>query len=105
LEKYIGIAIEITDSNTVKHTTMRMKNGKAAGPGDIPIEFDVHGSVHHGNVYVQLKVQLDVHVFICIIYSYPFFSSTCFGCYLHPSSGWVQIANRRIKSTYKHMYI
>jgi hypothetical protein len=29
-------------------------------------EFDVHGSVHLGNVYVQLKVQLDVHVFICI---------------------------------------
>jgi hypothetical protein len=26
--------------------------------------FDVHGSVHLGNVYVQLKVQLDVHVFI-----------------------------------------
>jgi hypothetical protein len=32
-------------------------------------KFDVHGSVHLGNVYVQLKVQLDVHVFICIIYS------------------------------------
>jgi hypothetical protein len=32
-------------------------------------EFDVHGSVHLGNVYVQLKVQLDVHVFICILYS------------------------------------
>jgi hypothetical protein len=31
--------------------------------------FDVHGSIHHGNVYVQLKVQLDVHVFICILYS------------------------------------
>jgi hypothetical protein len=31
--------------------------------------FDVHGSVHHGNVYVQLMVQLDVHVFMCILYS------------------------------------
>jgi hypothetical protein len=31
--------------------------------------FDTHGSVHHGNVYGQLKVQLDVHVFICILYS------------------------------------
>jgi hypothetical protein len=27
-------------------------------------EFGVHGSVHLGNVYVQLKVQLDVHVFV-----------------------------------------
>jgi hypothetical protein len=34
--------------------------------------FDVHGSLHHGNVYVQLNVQLDVHVFICILYSSPF---------------------------------
>jgi hypothetical protein len=24
------------------------------------LQFDVHGSVHLGNVYVQLKVQLDV---------------------------------------------
>jgi len=29
--------IEI-DSNTVKQGIMRMKNGRAAGPGDIPIE-------------------------------------------------------------------
>jgi hypothetical protein len=33
------------------------------------IEFDVHGSVHHGNAYVQLKVQLDIHVFVCILFS------------------------------------
>jgi hypothetical protein len=31
--------------------------------------FYVHGSVYLGNVYVQFKVQLDVHVFICILYS------------------------------------
>jgi hypothetical protein len=31
--------------------------------------FDVHGSVRHGKVYVQLKVQLDVNVLICILYS------------------------------------
>jgi hypothetical protein len=31
--------------------------------------FDVHGSVHLGNVYVRLKVQLDAHGFICILYS------------------------------------
>jgi hypothetical protein len=31
--------------------------------------FDVHGSVHPGNVYVQLKVELDAHVCICILYS------------------------------------
>jgi hypothetical protein len=41
-------------------------------------KFNVHGSVHLGNVYVQLKVQLDVlfmySLFLCI------FSSTCFGC-------------------------
>jgi hypothetical protein len=30
--------------------------------------FTVHGSVHLGNEYVQLKVQLDV-LFICILYS------------------------------------
>jgi hypothetical protein len=24
-------------------------------------EFDVHGSVHPGNVYVRLRVQLDAH--------------------------------------------
>jgi hypothetical protein len=30
-------AIEI-DSKTIKQTIMRMKNGRAAGPGDIPIE-------------------------------------------------------------------
>jgi hypothetical protein len=34
-----------------------------------PFNFYVHGSVHHGNVYVQLKVKLDVYVFICILYS------------------------------------
>jgi hypothetical protein len=33
------------------------------------MEFDVHGSVHLGNVYVQSKVQLDVHEVISILYS------------------------------------
>jgi hypothetical protein len=37
-------------------------------------EFEVHGSVHLGNVYVQMKVQLDVHGFISILYSSLFFS-------------------------------
>jgi len=37
LEKYISNGIEI-DSNTVKHAIMRMKTGRTAGPGDIPIE-------------------------------------------------------------------
>jgi hypothetical protein len=36
LEKGIGNVIEI-DNNTVKHAIMRMKTGKAAGPGDVPI--------------------------------------------------------------------
>jgi hypothetical protein len=31
--------------------------------------FDVHGSVQLGNVYVRLRVQLDVHGFIGILYS------------------------------------
>jgi hypothetical protein len=31
--------------------------------------FDVHGSVHLGNVHVRLRVQLDTHGFICILYS------------------------------------
>jgi hypothetical protein len=31
-------------------------------------EFDIYGSVHHGNVCVQLKVLLDVHTFVCILY-------------------------------------
>jgi hypothetical protein len=34
--------------------------------------FNVHGSVQLGNVYVRLKVQLDLHGFICILYSYIF---------------------------------
>jgi hypothetical protein len=37
LEKGIDNVTEI-DSNTVKHVIMRMKPGRAAGPGDIPIE-------------------------------------------------------------------
>ena len=37
LEKGIGNVIE-TDSNTIKQAIKRMKNGRAAGPGDIPIE-------------------------------------------------------------------
>jgi hypothetical protein len=36
--------------------------------GNFSVGFGVHGSVHLGNVYVQLKVQLDV-LFICIHYS------------------------------------
>jgi hypothetical protein len=36
LEKDEGIAVEI-DSNTVKQAIMRMKNRRAAGPGDVPI--------------------------------------------------------------------
>jgi len=37
LQKGISNVIEI-DSNTVKPTIMRMKTGRAAGPGDIPME-------------------------------------------------------------------
>jgi len=37
LEKDIGNDIKI-DSNTVEQAIMRMKNRRAAGPGDIPIE-------------------------------------------------------------------
>ena len=37
LEKGVSNVIEI-DSNTVKHVRMRLKTGRAAGPGDIPIE-------------------------------------------------------------------
>jgi len=37
LEKGIGNVIEI-DNNTVKPTIMRLKTGRAAGPGDIPME-------------------------------------------------------------------
>ena len=37
LEKCRGNVIE-SDSNTVKQAILRMKNGRAAGPGDIPIE-------------------------------------------------------------------
>jgi hypothetical protein len=35
----------------------------AVGPG----KFDVRSSVHLGKVYVRLKVQTDVHVFVCIL--------------------------------------
>jgi hypothetical protein len=37
LKKSIGNIIK-TDSNTVKQAIMRMKNERAAGPGDFPIE-------------------------------------------------------------------
>ena len=37
MEKGIGNVIEI-DSNTVKHEIMRTRTGRAAGPGDIPID-------------------------------------------------------------------
>jgi hypothetical protein len=37
LEKDMGIAIEI-DNNTAMQAIMRIKNGRAAGPGVIPIE-------------------------------------------------------------------
>jgi hypothetical protein len=62
-------------------------------------EFDVHGSAHIGNVrvYVRLRAQLDVHGFICILYS-SIFCFTCFGCYLHPSSGAQTAA-------YSHRYV
>jgi hypothetical protein len=42
MEKDIGIDIEI-DSNTVKQAIMRLKNGRAADPGDIPIELKKSG--------------------------------------------------------------
>jgi hypothetical protein len=48
--------------------------------GDLKL-FDVHGSVHLGNI-VQFKVQLDVLFYVFFI-----LSCTCFGCYMHPSSG------------------
>jgi hypothetical protein len=38
LGKVTGEVIE-NDSNTVKQAIMRMKTGRAAGPGDIPIKF------------------------------------------------------------------
>jgi hypothetical protein len=31
-------------------------------------QFDVHGSVHLGNVYVRLNVQPHVHAYVCILY-------------------------------------
>jgi len=46
LKKSIGNIIEIY-SNTVKQAIMRMKNGRAAGPGDIPIESEVIGNDYH----------------------------------------------------------
>jgi len=42
LKKGKGNIIEI-DNNTVKQAIMRMKNGRAAGPGDIPIELTKSG--------------------------------------------------------------
>jgi hypothetical protein len=35
----------------------------------LTLSFDVHGSVHLGNVYFGLKVQLEVYGCICILYS------------------------------------
>jgi hypothetical protein len=47
-------------------------------------EFDIPGSLHLGNVYVRLRFQLVAH-YIYSLFSYILF--TCFGFYLHPSSG------------------
>jgi hypothetical protein len=32
------------------------------------VGFNVHGSIHLGNVYIRLKVQQDAHGFVCILY-------------------------------------
>jgi hypothetical protein len=48
-------------------------------------EFDAHGSVHLGNLYVQFEVQLDVLIYMFFIP--PYLCSKCFGCYFHPASG------------------
>jgi hypothetical protein len=51
---------------------------------NMPQGFDFHGSVHLGNVYVQLKVQLDV-LFTSILYSSLFFALHISGAiYTHP---------------------
>jgi len=42
LEKCTGNVIELV-SNTVKHEIMRMKTGRTAGPGDIPIDLIKRG--------------------------------------------------------------
>jgi hypothetical protein len=48
--------------------------------------FDIHGSVHLGNTYIRLQVRRDAHGFF--MYSLLHYTcSTCFWCYLHPSSG------------------
>jgi hypothetical protein len=47
-------------------------------------EFDVHGSVHLGNVYVQMKVQLDAHVFVSILYYIIFFLHVSCAICTHP---------------------
>ena len=43
LGKGIGNVFEIV-SNTIKHGIVRMKTGRAAGPGDIPIDMIKSGS-------------------------------------------------------------
>jgi len=42
LEKGIGKVIEVVN-NTLKHATLRVKAGRATGPGDSPIELIKHG--------------------------------------------------------------
>jgi hypothetical protein len=49
------------------------------------VKFDVHGSEHLGKIHFQFKFQLDV-LFMYILFFF-ILSSTCFGCYLNPSSG------------------
>jgi hypothetical protein len=52
-------------------------------------EFDVYGSVHLGNVYVRLEVQLDAHEFVCMLYftQFALHVSGANGCCLDPASG------------------
>jgi hypothetical protein len=54
-------------------------------------EFDVHSSVHLGNVHVRLKVRLDAHGFMCILYSSLFFALHVSGAiFTHPQEHKLQ---------------
>jgi hypothetical protein len=53
-------------------------------------EFDVHGSVHLGNVYVRLTVQLDARGFICILYSSVFALHVSGAICIHPQEHKLQ---------------
>jgi hypothetical protein len=87
---FIQVAPQLTSSHTDFDRPCRFQEAHvykavySQFPTKIVYEFDVCGSVHLGNMYVLFKSN---YMYYIISFFLVNASSTCFGCYLHPSSG------------------